>query len=500
MRRTAGLLALLLCLSLLCGCGKDAENSRPENSAPVSSPAEDNTEGPQTFSLAYSRDDTLDPYAAATEVNLGLAGLLYDSLTVINDRFAPVNSLASDIRQTDPTHWVAALRSGARFSDGSAVTAADVTASFQRAKSSSNYRVLLTNVATASANAKTGEITFTLSSPDPNAAACFSFPILKSGTATNAAGKAPLGGGLYAVTESDGGATLTANPHSGRSPRYTTVPLRHLPNADTMFYGLASGNITYYYDDLQSGTIPRVAGASAAVNMNALIYLGMNSGRPALADVRVRQALSDLIDRKTLAASACSGWALAATTPFHPVWSGVEKIETPSGNRDLSGAVELLEQAGFGTGGESQTLSLELIYSNEGGSRAAAAEQIRTELEGAGIRVTVEPLSYSDYKNRLSAGSYDLYLGEVRLAANMSLDPLLTGAASFGVRRDGAAAAAYNRYRVGEISLEEFIQTFNEDLPYLPLCWRCGFAAFDRRLSTVTPHGYDPFYGMENWK
>lgn len=499
MRRMAGLLSLILCLTLLCGCDNAGEASQPESSPPTSSPA-DTSQGPQTFSLAYSKDDTLDPYAAGTEVNLWLAGLLFDGLTAIDGQFTAVSSLASSVQQTDPTHWVAQLKANARFSDGSAITPADVTASFQRAKSSANYRVLLSNVAAATANAKTREITFTLSSPDPHAAACFSFPIIKSGTATGTAGQAPVGSGLYTVQESDGGLTLTANPLSGKSPRYTTIPLRHLPNTDTMYYGLASGNITYYYDDLQSGSIPRVSGASATVNMNALFYLGIQNGKAGLNDPRVRQALSKLIDRKALAAAACSGWALAATMPFHPAWSAVKELETPSGTRDLSAAVELLEAAGYGTATGLQPLTLELIYSTESGSRAAAAEQIRSELEGAGIRVTVTPLGYDDYKSRLSAGNYDLYIGEVRLAANMSLEPLFTGAASFGVVRDGAAAAAYTRYRAGEITLAEFVQSFNDDLPYIPLCWRCGFAAFDRRLSVVTPHGYNPFYGMENWK
>lgn len=499
MRRMAGLLSLILCLTLLCGCGNAGEASQPESSSPTSSPA-DTAQGPQTFSLAYSKDDTLDPYAAGTEVNLWLAGLLFDGLTVIDGQFTAVPSLASSVQQADSTHWVAQLRADARFADGSSITPADVTASFQRAKASANYRVLLSNVAAAAANGKTREITFTLSSPDPNAAACFSFPVIKSGTATNTAGQAPVGSGLYTVQEHDGGLTLTANPLSGKSPRYTTIPLRHLPNTDTMYYGLASGNITYYYDDLQSGSIPRVSGASATVNMNALFYLGIQNGKAGLSNPRVRQALSKLIDRKTLAAAACSGWALAATMPFHPAWSAVKELEAPSGTRDLSAAVELLEAAGYGTATGLQPLTLELIYSTESGSRAAAAEQIRSELEGAGIRVTVTPLGYNDYKNRLSAGNYDLYIGEVRLAANMSLDPLFTGAASFGVARDGAAATAYTRYRAGEITLAEFVQSFYEDLPYIPLCWRSGFAAFDRRLSVVTPHGYNPFYGMENWK
>ena len=50
------------------------------------------------------------------------------------------------------------------------------------------------------------------------------------------------------------------------------------------------------------------------------------------------------------------------------------------------------------------------------------------------------------------------------------------------------------------MTVDGFVQAFNEELPYIPLCWRCGFAAFDRRLSVVTPHGYNPFYGMEQWK
>lgn len=499
MRRMAGLLSLILCLTFLCSCGDKGESSLPEPSSAVSSPA-DTVQELQTFSLPYNKDDTLNPYTTGTEVNLWLAGLLYDGLTAIDGQFAAVSSLASSVQQIDSLHWIAQLRADARFSDGSSVTPADVIASFQQAKASANYRVLLSNVAAATVNAKTQEITFTLSSPDPNAAACFSFPVIKSSTATNAAGQAPLGSGLYAVQENDGGLTLTTNPLCGKSPRYTTIPLRHLPNTDTMYYGLASGNITYYYDDLQSGNIPRVSGASATVNMNALFYLGIQNGKAGLSDVRVRQALSKLIDRKALAAAACSGWALAATIPFHPAWSAVKELEMPSGSRDLSGAVELLEAAGYGTSAGLQTLTLELIYSTESGSRAAAAEQIRTELEGVGIRVTVTPLGYTDYKNRLSAGNYDLYIGEVRLAANMSLDPLFTGAASFGVARDGSAAAAYTRYRAGEITLAEFVENFNDDLPYIPLCWRCGFAAFDRRLSVVTPHGYNPFYGMENWK
>ncbi|MBQ1203972.1 MAG: hypothetical protein IIX61_09300, partial [Loktanella sp.] len=52
----------------------------------------------------------------------------------------------------------------------------------------------------------------------------------------------------------------------------------------------------------------------------------------------------------------------------------------------------------------------------------------------------------------------------------------------------------------GEIDLKAFLDAFSEDVPYIPLCWLSGFAAYDRRLTSVTPTGYDAYYGIAAWK
>jgi len=148
-----------------------------------------------------------------------------------------------------------------------------------------------------------------------------------------------------------------------------------------------------------------------------------------------------------------------------------------------------------------EELALELIYCQDGPYRSAVAGFVRSELASAGVAVTAVPLSYADYVSRLNAGTYDLYLGEVRLTPNMDLFPLLAGgSAGYGVAPDGAAGTAYTGYREGSVTAEAFTSAFVQDMPYIPLCWRCGFAAYDRRLSTVTPHGYDPYYGFINWR
>ncbi len=479
------------CVLTCVGCAPNADVSDPTSSAPEALLPQ---ESPKVFALPYSKEDTLNPYAATTEVNANLAGLLYDSLTVIDGAFMPRLSLAASVTPTDATHLTVTLRKGALFSDGTAVTAADVKASFDTARKSEQYQELLRNVTAATVDRASGAIVFTLAKGDPNAAACLSFPVLKAGNNTSAMGEAPLGGGLYVYTVDESGTYLAANPHDGKTPRYSTVQLRHLPNIESMYYGLSSGNITYYYNDLNSGEAPRVSGASGRVDMNALIYLGVNPARTALGDPSVRQALSLLVDRTTLASSACAGWAYAATLPFHPNWGGVKDIEPLFGKQDLAAAVEKLEAA------EQKDLALELIYSLDSGNRATLVDAVRTQLESAGIRVTVTPLAFEEYLARLKDGQYDLHIGEIRLTANMDLDPLFGGAARYGIAADSAAAEAYARYRADEGTLQEFLTLFGEELPYIPLLWRCGFAGYDRRLTTVTPHGYDPYYGIADWQ
>ena len=490
MRRWICLLLTVLCVMSSVGCAGRSDTSEPTTDPSASTGSDSGS--PSTFAVAYSAADTLNPYAAVTEVNVNLASLLYTGLFRLDSGFVPQMTLVQQYSQLDATHIQVTL-SGAVFSDGSPVGIQDVLASYRSARASANYKVLLDNV--ISAEEEKGRIVFTLRSPDPNALACLTFPIYKESTATEAAGQAPLGTGPYVLTYEEDTASLTANPHAA-TPHYDTIGLRDLPNAEKMFYGLTSGNITYYYNDLNTGDIPRVTGASAAVNMNALVFLGVNGSREGLRDSTVRRALSTLVDRKTLAAATYAGWARAATAPFHPAWSAMADIGGVADARDLASAVSMLDSVGYGTGRDRKKLSLELIYSNEGSFRAAAAERLRSEFEGAGIQLTVTPLTYAEYQSRLAAGQYDLYIGEIRLTANMDLTPLW----QYGVDKNGEAVTAYTQYRAGEKTLAEFCEVFNEQMPYIPLCWRSAFAAYDRRLATVTPHGYDPYYGVENWQ
>ena len=172
----------------------------------------------------------------------------------------------------------------------------------------------------------------------------------------------------------------------------------------------------------------------------------------------------------------------------------------PSTAQDTAAALALLEQADYPLKGK-QLPELRLIYNKGRDDRASVASFIRTQAEACGLKVTLLPLSEEEYRTALEEGEYELYLGEYRFGADMSLRSLLLGGkTSYGVNGKGASVAAYNAYLGGEKSLQDFLDAFGSDVPFIPLCYRGGVAAYDRRLTAVTPTGYDPYHGIAVWQ
>ena len=492
---------LALCVLLCIGGCDEVPDPSDLTTDPVGdddTPSSDTTEE-LVFALPYSHDDTLNPFAAATEVNLQLSHLLYDSLTVLTEDYVPTLSLASDVTLPDATHLVVTLREGAVFSDGSAVTAADVVASFQAAQTSANYKTLLSNLTAAKADGKKRQVTFTLATADIHARACLTFPVVKAATLTDKAATAPIGGGLYMVEQTAGGLQLVKNPHHPTEVRFAAIPLRHLPTTAARYYALASGRIAYCFDDLSEGETPRITGASRPVAVHTLVFLGVNSAHKQLALPAVRQALSLMLDRTALAA-VYGERGTASASPLPTTWQPMTAAAAPSHEQDTEGATALLTDAGYPLEGKNLP-ELRLIYNSDRADRGEMAGLIRTQAEACGITIVLKPMTEAEYRQCLEKGDYDLYLGEYRFGADMSLRSLLLGGkTSYGVAAGSTAVAAYRHYLGGEDDLQAFLDAFGTDTPFIPLCYRGGVAAYDRRLTAVTPTGFDPYYGIAAWQ
>ena len=120
-----------------------------------------------------------------------------------------------------------------------------------------------------------------------------------------------------------------------------------------------------------------------------------------------------------------------------------------------------------------------------------------------GIGVELVEKEYSDYISALKSGSFDLYIGEIKLSANMSLSPFVSsdGNAGYGIERDSVAAKAYSDFIKGAIDISTFVQVFDSTLPFIPLCYRDGMAYYSRELSYEgSINEFEPFKNIYSWE
>lgn len=479
---------LVICLTAVSGCFSDGGDiSNSSTTEPSSVTQKPGSEIDRPFLLAFNNSDTLNPYTAKTSVNLELCSLIYEGLTIIDNTLKPKPMLAAEIDIPTSTSLNVRLRKNVLFSDGSAVTAEDVITSFSLAKHSDNYKVLLSNIKSAKADDEEN-IVFELASPDINAQSCLSFPIIKQGKKD----AKPIGTGLY-VFAGDDTPCLKANKHHVSKPKIDKIGLLDCPDTDAMHYALESGKINYFYSDLADGNIPRTSNASIKVELNSLVFIGINSKRSELAEAEVREALSIAINRFDICSIAFAGRARPATTPFNPAWVKLKGVNI---SENISKAVAQLEQSGY-----NNKSTLKLLVSEENSFRLATAEILISQFERAGVSIDIEELPFKDFLKQVKSNNFDLFLGEICLPASMSLHHFFSKgeSASYGINVNSDSADAYYKYLSGEMPIQEFTDIFIKDMPFIPLCWRDGMAAYSRKLTGVTPTAFNIFYGFEKW-
>ena len=149
-------------------------------------------------------ESTLNPYEMTTDTSLQVVPLLYDSLTKLNLHYGYDLCIASSL-ELQGTSCVVTLRQDVMFSDGTALTAADVQYSYRQAVGSENaYAAQLSNVTDVSILSDY-QIRFTLMEADVLFPNLLTFPILKNGSAAD-----PVGSGRYRLVEEN---LLEPNPH-----------------------------------------------------------------------------------------------------------------------------------------------------------------------------------------------------------------------------------------------------------------------------------------------
>jgi len=480
------ILVLLLCLGCLGGCGNGNVTETTTAEEAVATTEKPPVSEPKVLKLPFSQAESLNPFKVKSMINQELSALIYDSLFRVDSAYKPLPVIAKDYSANGLALTVN-IKSGLKFSDNSALNADDIIYSFLQAKTSPAFSAHLSNFLSAY-RLSDYSIVFNLKSADPYAVNCLDFAVIKTGDT----GASPLGSGRYIVTKSKGTTYLKANTaRLGRfSPIIKKITLVNVTDSNALGYTLQIGNLSFAFLDLRSGKYQRIDASALEVGLNNLVYLAFNKASANLNSSAVRSAVALLIDRNAVAQTAFQGHARLTYSPFNPVWTSKYDFTVKP---DQKAAVSLLEGAGFNKiydtgvryGGYGNALVFTLLVNKDNAFKTEAAKLIKSRLWQAGIKVNIVSLAFSAYTAAVKAGSYDMYLGETMLAPDMSLSQMLFagGSVSYGMNTASGASIAYRQFLNGSLDTKGFVDAFNADMPFVPLCYRNGIAAYTRALT-----------------
>lgn len=491
-RYIALILAVLLLVTVFSSC---SSTSKDEPTTAISS-AKKNSSIPNddtTFKISYTKSDSLDPFEAVTQNNQILSQLIFDSLFDIDDNYKANLNIASSYEYTDKTTLKITLKNGITFSDGSNLTADDVVSSFKKAVKSPYWGNTLVGISSCRAESSS-VVVFKLNTPNNYAHNLLNFPIIS--TKTDKSGY-PIGSGRYYYATENNEVVLKAKEKDGFSPHITTIHLENIPSLDSIDNAVNIGNISFAYRDLGKGSSKKMSGNKKLVNINNLVYIGINNKGTITSNAYIRKAISLAVDRETLVKSSYGNFAQVATTVFNPQFE-LSNTSLFEKRADVNAAKQAISQSGI------SNLSITLLVNGDNSDRLTCAKLIKQQLDAVDFSVKlVITNSYDEYIDLIAKEKFDLYLGETKVSNDMSLNSFLSkdGTTHYGIDTETSLAAqSYSSYLNGEVELGTFLLDFSGEMPYIPLLYRKGMICFTKAMNgDMQGTYYDCFFNIEDW-
>lgn len=242
-----------------------------------------------------------------------------------------------------------------------------------------------------------------------------------------------------------------------------------------------------------------------------LLYVGFKCVESPCGEPLVRQAFAQAFDRSALVSGPLAGYGDPVALPLpegHSDWYG-EAAEVLAYNP--AEAAEGLAAAGYIKKEDGllyrdkEPLAVTLVVNSDNPGKVAAAELLAEGLADLGVTVTVKKLLWQDYLTALTAGDFDLYLGEVRMTADFDITELIGGSLNYG-RHDPVMLTeliAARKGAVGEarpMACRNLWNIYVMEVPVAPLCFmrESMLVRWEARL-VPTPQYHNPFFGLESW-
>jgi peptide/nickel transport system substrate-binding protein len=480
--------------------------------------------------------------AVSDQMFLKLADVGLDGNTVGDSGFVP--RLAESWRWEDDRTLVFTLHPGARWHDGTPVSAADVAFTYGAYTDTLLGAVagpLLASIAGVEArDERTAVFRFREAYPEQFFDATHHMRVLprhlldtipRAAWRTHPLARSPIGCGPFRLKEWRPGELIELTADSGffqGMPGASRLIWRVSPDFAAAITQLLGGEADFVEAVLGPENVARVE-QSADVRLAeyaspVYMYLGFNlrsprrqGPHPLFGDRDLRRAIALATDRQTLVNAVLGGLGAVPPGPTTSVVWVAEgaPLQLPF---DSAVAARLLDSLGWrDTNGDGvrdkggRRLAFDLAFPSSSGVRQRTAVILQEQYRLRGIDLQLRPLEFNVWMDRARAGQFDAVLG----AWQIDLPPAgmreLWGTAGIGVSNYGAyASATFDSLVAAALATQdrararllwhEAIATINDDAPAVWLFSPKTVAGVSGRLENVTLRPVEWWATLWTWK
>lgn len=506
-----GFLFHALCCAVLC----TVSACTPENRVPDG-----------TLTIAFeSAAGTLDPRFGVDAYSSRVRSLVFNSLlqTGTDGEYDPyaAESWACDFASLTCSF---VLKNRLTFHDGSALTSADVAATYDSVLDAANgspKRALLEAVDRVEAlDERT--VVFHLKHASPSIGEAATLGILPRTLAQRPrlAAETLIGAGPYRLTAFDGEERVQLERFMGYAagvPSIESIEIRVVPDALMRAMELRHGTVHLVQNAIDPDTVEWLERSEPSLRVlrapsSNYQYMGMNFENPTLADRRVRRAIALALDRGPIVTHILGAQAVMSSgllPPEHWAFNGTVRRYDP----DLARAMRLLDKAGLrDPDGSGPAPRLRLSYKTTTHElQRRIAEVLVAQLSQVGIELMVRTYEWGTFFADIRSGNFDLYTLQWVGITDPDLYRQIFHSAMFppaGNNRGSYSNTRMDRLtEAGLASLDPAVRRriyarvqklAARDLPYLSLWWPQRVVVATSRLEGFVPHPSGSLVGLAN--
>jgi peptide/nickel transport system substrate-binding protein len=425
----------------------------------------------------------IDPTVDTAAGNL-VYQTLFQTLVFNSDPSGPIPSLAKSwSTSADGLTWTFKLDPTAKFSDGTAVTSADVVFTIQKEMVAGNpHAGTLTNLASVDAS-DPETVNFHLKAVNAAFLAIISAKYIVPAAYYQSVGadgfsKAPIGSGPFKMdSQTGGGAVVSDSPTFTlvKKQQYSKITFTPVPSLQSQIAGLQSGTldvvpniVSSQVDQLKSDSNVEVKETDSSGGVS---FIAFNTTTAPGNNLAFRKAVNEAIDRSAMVKTIMSGHASVATGLFTPSVLDYDKTRKAP-TFDLTQAKKDLAASGYDGSAINMTYPTSVLVNAD-----LVAQAVASFLSDLGVKVNLIPLDYTTFLQKWAAHAIDgMYIMQYQNGADP--DTIISSLYAGGSRvmfTDQAVtdAVALTRTTTGDArakalaSLENLV--INTDVYYAPL-------------------------------